>query len=116
MKLRTDWPYRTVEEAEPFKLGPGERIMSKFALLLPVRWAGVTVLIRVFVIAQSIPTLLSKYLFKRLGAVLDLDENECRFKRIGGGIERLHDLPSGHTAIELLKHPREPTPKVSAST
>ena len=113
---KNEWPYRTVEEAEPFKFGPGERIMSKFALLLPVKWAGVTVLIRISVIAQRIPILLSKYLFKKLGAVLDLDENKCNFKRIGNQIEQLHDLPSGHTAIELLKLPKETAPKVSAST
>ena len=105
------WPYATVPEAEPYKFGPGDRIVSKFAMIFPVRWANVIVVVRISVISQRIPILLSKYLFKKLGAVLDLADNEVTFKPFKGKKENLHDLDSGHVAIELIKS-GEPPPKV----
>ena len=92
-----------VEDSEPFRFGPGKRVWSEFALIIPVLWSGVWVLLRVSVIAHKIPMLLSKYVFKRLGGVIDLDDNQVTFKRFPEKLEPLRDLPSGHTAIKIIK-------------
>ena len=49
------------------------------------------------------PTLISKFVFNRLGAPIDLDDNNVEFKRFPGKTQSLFDLKSGHVAIRLLK-------------
>jgi hypothetical protein len=34
------WPYKLVDDREPFRFGPGKRIWSKKALIIPVFWGG----------------------------------------------------------------------------
>ena len=36
--IRRNWPYRVVEENEPFRFGPGKRIWSMSALIIAVDW------------------------------------------------------------------------------
>ena len=36
--VRRNWPYRVVEENEPFRFGPGKRIWSKQALIIAANW------------------------------------------------------------------------------
>ena len=90
-----NWPYRVVEENEPFRLGPGKRIWSKLALIIAVDWGGVVVILRLSVIDHNIPTLLSKHVFRSLGAVIDMNDNVLRLKCFDGAVEPLYDLRSG---------------------
>ena len=46
-------------EEEPFRFGPGHRIIAKEALLLPVVWGGHTFIVRVSVVDKDVPCLLS---------------------------------------------------------
>ena len=78
------WPFALVDEHEPFCSGPGRRVWSEQALVLAVVWARVVVILRISIINQSVPTLLSKFVFKRLGARIDLDDNSIEFKRFPG--------------------------------
>ena len=75
------WPFALVDEHEPFRFGPGRRVWSERALVLAVVWARVVVILRISIIDQSVPTLISKFVFKKLGARIDLDENRIEFKR-----------------------------------
>ena len=86
-----------------FRFGPGKRIWSTKALVFAVTWGGHTVILRVSVVDPDVPFLLSKGVFKRLGAQIDLEVNECVFRRLNRGVEMLHDLTSGHVGIELVK-------------
>ena len=60
--VQRNWPYRVVEENEPFRFGPGKRIWSTSALIIAVDWGGVVVILRLSVIDHNIPTLLSNCL------------------------------------------------------
>ena len=71
--------------------------------------------LRFSIVAPLVPFLVSKFVFKRLGGVLDLDANEFILKRLGKAIEPLHDLVSGHVGLELVKKHIEP-PVVAPST
>ena len=97
------WPCEEVPDHEPFRFGPGKRIWSTKALVFAVTWGGHTVVLRVSVVDPDVPFLLSKGVFKRLGAQIDLEVNECVFRRLNRGVEMLHDLTSGHVGIELVK-------------
>ena len=50
--------------------------------------------------------------FRRLGAIIDLNDNVLRLKGFDEAVEPLHDLRTGHIAINFLK-PKEVTPIVS---
>ena len=99
--VRRNWPYRVVEENEPFRFGPGKRIWSEEALIIAANWGGVVVILRLSVIDHSIPTLLSKHVFRRLGAIIDLNDYVLRLKGSDEAVEPLHDLKTGHIAINF---------------
>ena len=54
------------------------------------------------------PCLISKFVLKQLGAVIDLENNHVVFKKITALTEPLHDLETGHVAIELIKDGQDP--------
>ena len=60
-------------------------------------------ILRISIIDQSVPFLVSKFVFKRLGAKIGLDDNDIEFKRFPEKHEPIYDLKSGHVAIQLLK-------------
>ena len=76
-------------------------------------------MIRFSTVPPEVPFLISKYVFKRLGVSLDLDLDELVLKRFGTDtvreIEPLHDLMSGHVAVELVPEGKEP-PQISEET
>jgi hypothetical protein len=100
--------YALVDEKEPFRFGPGKRIWSKRALVVTVNWGGQVVVLRFSLVEQDVPFLISKYVFKRLGGVLDLDANTLTLKKLGGATEPLHDLVTGHVGLELVKEGQGP--------
>ena len=102
------WPYALVEEREPFRFGPGKRIWSEKALVLGVLWGQAVVVLRISIVENDVPCLISKFVLKQLGAVIDLESNHVVFKKITQQIEPLHDLESGHVAIELIKEGQQP--------
>ena len=46
-----------VKDKEPFRFGQGKRIYSEQALLLPVVWGDVTVVLRISIISADVPFL-----------------------------------------------------------
>jgi len=98
------WPHKVVPDEEPFRFGPGKRVWSKNALIIVTVWAEVVLIIRISIVEwDPVPFLISKYALKRIGANIDLDEGLLSFKRLSKGVEHLHDLESGHVAVELVK-------------
>ena len=110
-----DWPLKVVAEQEPFRFGPGNRIWSEEAIIVPVVWASQVVLLRISVLPKKVPCLLSKTVFKTLRCALDLDDNEAIFKLFPvPRTEPLYDIPSGHVIIELLKkHKPKNVPQIT---
>ena len=79
---QNNWPYRLVSDREPFRFGPGKRSWSSQALLLSVVSGKVAIVIRFSIVPPEVPFLISKCVFKRLGVVLDLDDNQLVFERL----------------------------------
>ncbi len=97
-----------VDDREPFRFGPGKRLWSQKALIIPVLWGGLVIIIRFSIVAPGVPFLVSKFVFKRLGGVLDLDSNELILKRLNKVTEPLYDLVTGHVGLEIVKQGVEP--------
>ena len=73
-----------VPEKRPFRFGAGPRIYSTYSVVMPlyVEGAKVTPWIRVSVVPQPVPLLLSKAALKSLGAVLDLAGGKLEFSTL----------------------------------
>ena len=82
-KLGIKYESLVVQEREPFRFGPGERIWSLFSMWLPIVVDGEVIFwLRTAVVSEDVPLLVSKPALKALGGVVDLDENVIEFKRI----------------------------------
>ncbi|CAE7567214.1 GIP, partial [Symbiodinium necroappetens] len=73
-----------VNEARPFRFGGGPRILSEYAALIPVQLDGAkrSATLRISVVDQEIPLLLSKAVLKQLGMVMDLDKGVIDFREM----------------------------------
>ena len=78
-----------VNEARPFRFGAGPRIMSKYSIVFPLNLPGASSVpwIRVSVVDQEVPLLMSKAALKSLGACLDLGAARIGFNRLGTSLE-----------------------------
>ena len=97
-----------VDEAEPFRFGPGKRILSSGALLVLVCMQGRTIILRVSIIDKPVPCLISRPVLKRLGCVIDLDNDTLSSKRLATQV-CLRSVAGGHVAIELNSSMAQPT-------
>ena len=52
---RFGYTVQTVSEREPFRFGPGERIFSDHAVLIPCQWGQHTVILRISVVDRDDP-------------------------------------------------------------
>ena len=93
---------KQIPESEPFRFGPGRRILSRCALLVPCSLGGVTLVLRVSIVERDVPCLLSRRALKSLGAIINFDDGNMVLKRVGSDEIDLIDVPSGHVAIDLL--------------
>ena len=55
-----------VPESEPFRFGPGERIWSKEALIVPLYWESSVFAVRVSIVERDVPCLISRRTLKGL--------------------------------------------------
>ena len=74
-----------VPEKRPFRFGAGPRVYSSYSMVIPlvVNGAKVVPWIRVSVVPQQAPLLLSKSTLKSLGAVLDLAGGRLELATLG---------------------------------
>jgi hypothetical protein len=94
-------PCERVSELEPFRFGPGARLVSKYALVLPVFWCNKQYVIRISIIEKEVACLLSKRVLETVGAVIDIGRHQISMGSSGGAMP-LRALTSGHVAIKLL--------------
>ena len=79
--LRRLWehgiPYYCVRESQAFRFGPGPRVVSEDAIILPTCLTkdDGRVYLRVSVVQENVPLLVSHRALTMLGAVMDLPEN-----------------------------------------
>lgn len=79
---------------------------TQLAFRSGTRERTIQVVVRISVVEKDIPGLLSKYIFKTLGANIDIENNQAKFSRLGQVKEPLFELEGGHIASQLLKEGR----------
>ena len=74
-----------VPEKRPFRFGAGPRIYSSYSVVFPLHVEGAldTPWVRVSIVPQKVPLLLSKAALKSLGAVLDLAGGKVDLSALG---------------------------------
>ena len=94
-----------VDEARPFRFGAGPRIASRYSIVFPLHIGGGCAVpwLRVSVVDQDVPLLLSKSALKALGARLDLGRARLEFVGLETEVE-LVETQSGLCGFEINKH------------
>ena len=97
-----DISYHIMEEMEAFRFGPGRRIHSDFAVIMPAAIAGskVPALVRVSVVPQKVPLLVSRGVLQGLGAILYMSEGKVDFQKLKCQVD-LVNTPSGHVGFAI---------------
>ena len=72
---------------------------------------GYTIVLRISIIDKDIPCLISRPVLKRLGCLIDMDDDNMIVKRLGNAQVPLHPVPSGHVAIDFFDSQPQPTPE-----
>ena len=74
-----------VDEDRPFRFGAGPRVLSSYSMVFPVCVPGATHTpwIRVSIVSEDVPLLLSKGALKAMGARLDLESSTIELTRLG---------------------------------
>ena len=93
-----------VPEKRPFRFGAGPRVHSSYSMVIPlvVDKAEIVPWIRVSVVPQRVPLLLSKSALKSLGAVLDLAGGKLELAALGTRT-KLVETNTGLCGFEINK-------------
>ena len=91
-----------VDEVRPFRFGAGPRIASRYSIVFPVHVGGGCAVpwLRVSVVDQDVPLLLSKNALKALGARLDLGRARLEFVKLETEVS-LIETQSGLCGFEI---------------
>ena len=97
-------PYYMCEDHQPFKFGDGPRVVSKFAVLIPVKLkdAARSFVMRISAVKEDVPLLLSAQVLRQLGAVLDMENNMYEFRSIQAKINMV-STETGHIGFKLFE-------------
>ncbi|CAK0825609.1 unnamed protein product [Prorocentrum cordatum] len=104
--VRENWgiELETVTEREPYRFGPGKAIYSSQALLLPMEWDGKGAVIRISLVEEDVPPLISGGALKALEAHIHVKEAEITLGALSKARHKLRELPSGHLAMAAVSY------------
>jgi len=102
-----------LEEKPPSASGIGGNVQPLYTALTPVFLGGHPGLVKLVVLSEDVPQLLSIGLLEHTGAVIDTTTNEINFKGLGTS-DNMTKLESGHRALDVVSHEVvfEPPPEV----
>ncbi|CAE7707379.1 RE1 [Symbiodinium sp. CCMP2592] len=91
-----------INEARPFRFGGGPRVMSEYAVIMPLIVLGASRLawIRVSIVDQDVPLLLSKTALKMLGMVMDLEKSMITLRELETQVH-LRETQAGLCGFEI---------------
>ena len=97
-------PFTLVEDHQPFRFGDGPRVRAMYAMVFPLYLEETDhhVLLRVSVVRDDVPLLISAGVLKALNAVMDLGKSSYHFDRVNGRASML-TMSTGHVGFSILK-------------
>ena len=96
-------PHRVIPDSQPFRFGDGPKIKAFCAVLMPI-YVGESktlVLLKVSVVDEDVPLLVSSKALKAMGGVVDLDHDQYLFRKIKVKVPMV-TTPSGHVGFNVL--------------
>ena len=99
-----------IQDNQPFRFGDGPKVWAKYALVMPVQIknARCPFLLRISVVQDDVPLLLSAKVLQQLGTVLDMGGQEYVFKALEASI-KMKSTGTGHIGFELFSDHPDPT-------
>ena len=95
-----------IAEKQYYRFGAGPRIASDYAAVIPLNIKGscAQAFMRVSVVKQAVPLLMSRRALQGLGAILDLPGGEIQFRELGTMIS-LDTTHTGHVGFKIDAEP-----------
>ena len=90
-----------VREKNRFRFGDNETRLSFFSAVIPMNIGGQVCREKVAIVAGDAPFLISKPFLQRVGAVLDLEQGQLTFNKLGVTLD-LEESATGHHVIDLI--------------
>lgn len=105
MKLLTEKgiPYLLVPDRQHFRFGSNPRVKAFAALICPiyVSKSHPNVLLRMSIVDQDIPLLVSATVLKAMGAVVDMGKGNYHFQTLGVGVKMIQ-TSTGHIGFNIM--------------
>ena len=76
--------------------------MVFFGVLMPMGIAGTDVYIRLDVVDEVVPLLISKDVMKQMGTIMNMETDEVVFGKLGGGPVQLIETSTGHQRFSIV--------------
>ena len=97
------------EDQQPFRFGDGPKVVARYAVVLPVQLPGTErpFLLRVSVVREDVPLLLSAKVLKGLGTVLNMADESYSFLSIGTSAAMISTV-TGHIGFEIFTRVPKP--------
>lgn len=92
-----------LDEKPPAASGIGGNASPIFTALTPVFLGGHPGLVKLVVLADDVPQLLSIGLLEHTHAIIDTSSNQIEFKKLGSS-DQMTKLESGHRALDVVSH------------
>ena len=101
-------PCLVVEDAQPFRFGDGPKVEAVRGIIFPLllQDQGRHVLLRVSIVEDDVPLLVSSKALKTMGALSDLEAEKYVFKKVRSTVPMV-STTAGHIGFEILCN-REP--------
>ena len=97
-------PFMKVADKQPFRFGDGPKISAMYAVVMPlyIYRSSKVVILRVSVVAEDVPLLVSGNVLKVLGTVLDMGKGEHLFKAVDA-VSKTVATETGHIGFNILE-------------
>lgn len=105
MMHQKGFPYYIVDDYQPFRFGDGPKVWARYAMVLPLtlEGAGKSFLLRVSVVREDVPLLLSAKVLQSLGTVIDMGKRIYDFKELETKAE-METTDTGHIGFRIFDH------------
>lgn len=96
-------PFAIVDDEQPFRFGDGPRVQSLCAFIFPLILDNQerSVLLRVSIVEDDVPLLVSSRALRAMGAVMDLTAETYLFKKIRSKVQMIN-AGTGHVGFNIL--------------
>ena len=97
------YPYYIIDDYQPFRFGDGPKVWARYAMVLPIAVEGAkkSFLLRVSVVKEDVPLLLSAKVLQSLGTVIDMGGKIYDFRELETKV-MMETTDTGHIGFRIF--------------